>query len=87
MRLRQFSAKTFLNFFFILFSKILPIFYFLADFLRRIALSRCPSHTPKPPIHYGSPVCWFLKEIGEKNGFPMPTATNRFQIRNLHPKT
>ena len=60
------------------------------SFFRRIALSRPSSQQPpKPPIPHWSPIVVFYKKSErkfEKIGFPIPTATNRFQIRNLRPK-
>ena len=77
--------------------KITPIFpnFFrfrrFFRFFQRFFLTIClilgfsPPPPLKPPIPHGSPVVVFYKKWG-KIGFSMPTAKNRFQILNLHPK-
>ena len=84
--LDNFQLKIFISRFsprFRLFSGVFGRFLF-----RRMALSRPPPLSKTSGLPTGSPLSFSIrnqKKIG-KIIFPIPTATNRFQIRNLHHK-
>ena len=83
---RQFSVKSFRFLYF--FPDFADFCEFLTYFLWRIAIS-----SPPPPFkthdYLRVPSIVVFKNLKKKSGkilFLMPTTTNRFQIRNLHPK-